>query len=475
MKKISLFIVTIGLLFSCKKAELDLYPYNQIETTQAFNTENDVNLALNGIYQGLRSAGSYYQGSWNIEFEVVSDNLILNQQGRLSQQTFFNWQYTGNGTTGLFGNGYSLIRRANAILENIDKVNSTATFKNNVKGQALAIRALVHFDLTRAYAKTFNNASASDSTVPYIISTDAAQMPSKEPVPGFYAKIVKDLTDAESNIGSANGVGKLSKAAVQGILSKVYLYMGDWDKTISSATSSIGAVPAIGSLSSFSGIWTDASEVGVLFKIKNTLTDNLNTLGVNYYQIVGGGIKSEYNVAWDFYQLFQANDIRKTAYTLQAVYNGTNYNHVVKYAGKSGFPLGVLDAKVLRSAEVLLNRAEAYARKGGAANEALALADVLLLKSNRYTSYTNESLTGQTLLDEIYLQRRLELAFEGDRFFDLKRRNLPVIRSDKGDKADGTGTAATFKKLDAGDFKFNFPLPQSELNFNKNLVQVPGY
>ena len=132
MKKISLFIVTIGLLFSCKKAELDLYPYNQIETTQAFNTENDVNLALNGVYQGLRSAGSYYQGSWNIEFEVVSDNLILNQQGRLSQQTFFNWQYTGNGTTGLFGNGYSLIRRANAIIENIDKVNSTATFKNNV-------------------------------------------------------------------------------------------------------------------------------------------------------------------------------------------------------------------------------------------------------------------------------------------------------------------------------------------------------
>lgn len=475
MKKISLFIVTIGLLVSCKKSELDLYPYNQLETTQAFNTENDVNLALNGIYQGLRSAGSYYQGSWNIEFEVVSDNLILNQQGRLSQQTFFNWQYTGNGTTGLFGNGYSIIRRANAILENIDKVNSTAAFKNNVKGQALAVRAMVHFDLTRAYAKTYNNAVAGDSTVPYIVSTDATQMPSKEPVIGFYNKIVTDLTNAESLIGTTNGVGKISKNAVQGLLSKVYLYMGDWDKTIAAATNSLGASPAIGTLTTFPLIWTDGSEVGVLFKIKNTLTDNLNTLGVNYYQIVGGGIKSEYNVSWDFYQLFQAADIRKTAYTVQSAYNGSTYNHIVKYAGKTGFPAGVLDAKVLRSAEVLLNRAEAYARKGGAANEALALADLQLLKSNRYTGYVNETFAGQALLDEIYLQRRLELAFEGDRFFDLKRRNLPVLRSAKGDKADGTGTAATFTTLAAGDYKFNFPLPQSELNFNKNLTQVKGY
>jgi hypothetical protein len=148
------------------------------------------------------------------------------------------------------------------------------------------------------------------------------------------------------------------------------------------------------------------------------------------------------------------------------------YNHVVKYAGKTGFPVGVLDGKVLRSAEVLLNRAEAYYRSG---NTSAALADLNLLKSNRYSAYTNVTLSGTALLDDILLERRLELAFEGDRFFDLKRRNAGVTRSGKGDKADGTGTAPVFLTLAPGDYKLNFPFPQSELNFNKKLTQVAGY
>ena len=472
MKKISLILFTVVFLAACNKKELDLYPYNQIETTQAFNTTNDVDLALGGVYNGLRAAGSYYQGDWNIAFEVVSDNLVLNQQGRLSQQTFYNWQYTGNGTSGLFGNAYALIRRANAIIENIGKVTATDSYKNNVKAQALAARGLLHFDLSRVYGKTFTNATEKDSTAPYVTSTDATLVPGKMAVKDVYALVVADLTNAEAMIVTSNGVGKISKAAVQGILSKVYLYMGEWDKSIAAATAALGTTPAIGTIATFPSIWTDASEVGVLFKIKNTLTDNSNTLGVNYWQTVGGGIKSEYNVDYDFFQLFQSNDIRKSAYTQTSVYNLVNYNHVIKYAGKTGFPAGVLDGKVLRSAEVLLNRAEANYRKG---LTTAALADLNLLKTNRYTGHTDVSLSGTALLNEILLERRLELAFEGDRFFDLKRRNAGVTRSGKGDKADGTGTAALFLTLPAGDFKFCFPFPQSELNFNKNLTQVAGY
>lgn len=474
MKKISLILFTVVTLAACNKKELDLYPYNQVETTQAFNTTNDVDLALGGVYNGLRTAGSYYQGEWNIAFEVVSDNLILNTTGRLSQQTYFYWLYTGNSTTGLFGNAYSIIRRANAIIENIDKVPGTQTFKNNVKGQALAVRALLHFDLSRVYGKTFLNASVSDSTAPYVTSTDFTLLPGKTAVKDVYNLVVTDLTNAESLIGTSNGTGKISKAAVQGILSKVYLYMGEWDKSIASATAALGTTPAIGSISTFPSIWTDATEEGVLFKIKNTINDNSNTLGVNYFQTVGGGIKSEYNVDYNFFQLFKSNDIRKSTYTYTSAYNSVTYNHVIKYAGKTGFPAGVLDGKVLRSAEVLLNRAEANYNKG---NTAAALADLNLLKSNRYTGHTDVVLSGTALLNEILLERRLELAFEGDRFFDLKRRNAGVTRSGKGDRADGTGTApaSVYLTLAPGDYRFNFPFPQSELNFNKNLTQVAGY
>jgi hypothetical protein len=293
-------------------------------------------------------------------------------------------------------------------------------------------------------------------------------------VKDVYALVVADLTDAEALIGTSNGVGKISKAAVQGILSKVYLYMGEWDKSIAAATAALGSTPAIGTIATFPSIWTDASEVGVLFKIKNTLTDNSNTLGVNYWQSVVGGVKSEYNVDFDFFNLFKSNDVRTATYIQTSAFNAVTYNHVIKYAGKTGFPAGVLDGKVVRSAEVLLNRAEANYRKG---LTTAALADLNLLKTNRYTGHTNVSLSGTALLNEILLERRLELAFEGDRFFDLKRRNAGVTRSGKGDKADGTGTApaSIFLSLAPGDYRFNFPFPQSELNFNKNLTQVAGY
>jgi hypothetical protein len=473
MNKTYVFLGLFAVLMSaCKKDKLELFPYNQVETTQAFNTETDVNLALAGAYSGMRGMGNYKQGEWNIVYEAASDNIILNTQGRLSQQVYHNWQYKGNQTVGLFSQGYNTIRRANAILENVDKVPSTPAFVNNVKGQALVIRALMHFEMTRVYGKTYNLATNADSTLPFITTTDPTILPSKISVKEMYDKIVLDLTTAEPLVGTANGAGRLNRNAVQGILSKVYLYMGDWAKTITSATSALGATPNVANIATFPSIWTDATETSVLFKLKNTLLDNSNTLGVNYYQTVAGGIRSEYNVDYDFYQLFTNTDVRKTAYTLQAAYNGTNYNHVVKYAGKTGFPAGVLDAKVLRTAEVLLNRAEAYYRSN---NEAAALADLVLLKTNRYTGYVAEVLAGTALLDEIMKQRRLELAFEGERFFDLKRWGLAVARSGKGDAADGTGTPSVFQTLPANDYRFNFPFPDGETQVNTNLKQVFGY
>jgi starch-binding outer membrane protein, SusD/RagB family len=85
-------------------------------------------------------------------------------------------------------------------------------------------------------------------------------------------------------------------------------------------------------------------------------------------------------------------------------------------------------------------------------------------------------LSGQALLNEILLQRRLELAFEGDRFWDLKRRNQGIERDAvKGDLANGGGTPYIFTSLPAGDHRWNLPYPQREINFNPNMKQNPDY
>lgn len=479
MKKMKyiVFAALVGIA-SCKKEDLELYPYNQIETTQAFNTEADITLAVNGMYAGLRTSGSYFvNGTWNIIADVLADNLITNKSGpgRGTLLTFGEWRYTGLNTYGLFGGAYGISRRANAILENIDKFTDGA-FKNNAKGEALALRAMVYFDMSRVYAKTYLNASATDSVAPYVTSTDPTILPSKEPVKGFYDKVIADLEQAKGLIGTSNGIFRLNKAAVSGLLSRVYLYKGDWANCITASNDALGATPVVPSRADFPKIWTDETTNGVLFKVRNSKTDNLNAQGVNYYQTVSGERKSEYLVEYNFKQMFTAADIRTTTYIATSNFNAKPYNHVIKYNGRPGDPAGVVDGKALRTAEVLLNRAEAYYRNG---NQTSAKADLVLLKSNRYSSYdatADNALSGQALLDEIYLQRRLELAFEGDRFWDLKRRNLPVTRDGtKGDVADGTGIPFVFTSLPVGDHRFQLPYPVDEINFNTNFKQNPGY
>jgi hypothetical protein len=472
MKKI---LFTVGaalvLLGGCKKSELELFPYNQVETTQAFNTEADVQLAVNGMYAGIRGSATYYTGTWNIFADVLADNLVLNNSGRLSQKPLYEWRYTGESTYGLFGSGYSITRRANAIVENIGKLPKTA-FTDNATGEALAIRAMTYFDMSRVYSKTYTNSTDADLTIPYVTVTDPSITPAKEPVKGFYDKVIADLVQAEGLISASNGVGRLNKAAVAGLLSRVYFYKGDNVNTIAAAGRALGTAPNLPNIATFPAIWTDATEAGVLFKVKITSVDNINTLGVNYFQTVAAGIKSEYTIDYSFFQLFAANDVRKTAYTRTSAFNNVLQNHVIKYLGRVGQPAGVVDGKVIRTAEVLLNRAEAEYF----VNPAAALADLVLLKTNRYTGYVPEVLSGQALLNEIQLQRRLELAFEGDRFFDIKRRNAAIHRDAvHGENADGTGKPPVFPNMEVGDKRFLLPIPQGELNFNKNLTQNPGY
>ena len=126
---------------------------------------------------------------------------------------------------------------------------------------------------------------------------------------------------------------------------------------------------------------------------------------------------------------------------------------------------------MLRIEEVYLNKAEAeYNLSGG------GLASLNKIRSNRYSAFVSTNETGQALYNAIMLERRLELAFEMDRYYTLKRLNLPVVRSaTDGQFADGTGVPAEFTNLPAGDFRWQFPIPQDEIDINSNLQQNLGY
>lgn len=480
MKRILILVLAAAIcLGSCTK-KLDKSPYNSIPDEFAFNTEVDFGNAIKGMYTGmiaLTNLGtpaplpSFYGDTWNLDADVMADNVIVGTAGRGTRTIFHNWQYSGNNTSVLYSDGYVIIRRANAILANLDKLPAGA-FKSNAQGEALAVRALIHFDMARMYCKAYTQAAASDPGLPYVVSLDPTLKPARGTVKELYDKVVADMEAAEPLINTSNGVGRLNKASVAGLLSRIYLYRGEWQKCVDAATRSLALNGNPATITEFPGIWTDATETGVLFKVKIQDNDNL-TPGVNWSQTSGSGTRSEYVVDFAFYQLFQNNDVRKSAYIRTSAFGGFTYNHIAKYFGRATGRANVIDIKILRVAEILLNRAEAYHRLGGAANEALALADLDRLRTNRYTGFSSPGETGTALLDAIYLQRRLELAFESDRFFDLKRRGLGISRSNFGDYADGTGAGYVVKTLAANDPKFQLPIPQTEINVNPNIVQNP--
>lgn len=483
MKKLFLIITITGsaTFFSCKK-QLDLTPFNAVSEKQAYVTQDDFTYAIRGAYQGFRD-GSYWGGSDGGNFlstpDVLADNLVRNQVGRGTQQTSYRWTYAANNawTQGLFPAVYRVVSRANFILKNINNLPASA-FKDNIRGEALAIRAIAHFDLLRVMGKAYATATDADLGVPYVTTVDITALPPRETVKKSYDLVVKDLTDASSIINTSNGVGRIGKGGVYGMLSRVYLYMQQWDNTINAATSALAINPTLATTTNFKNIWLDippddplTSEV--IFKVKVPEQEAINA-GVTYQQTGASGTKSEYVVDYAFYQMFSSTDVRRDAYIKTSSYNGVTYNNVWKYAGRLSGSANRIDLKLLRNGEIYLNRAEAYYNKG---EEALALADLNQLRQNRYTNFdpTTATETGAALGAAIDLQRRLELAFEGQRFFDLKRKGLPVQRSSYGDYANGGGTPAPVLTLPANDNKFTLPVPQAERDLNPNLKQNPGY
>ncbi|RYE20069.1 MAG: RagB/SusD family nutrient uptake outer membrane protein [Sphingobacteriales bacterium] len=477
MKKTYIYALLTLLLTAggCKK-ELTQNPFDGIPTNQAFNTPDDFTNAIRGAYVALRGT-SYYggedAGAMVSTPDVLSDNLVLNQSGRKSQLKFYTFNYVGNDTWELWGNAYKAILRANFLILNLNKLPD-GEFKDNVHGEALAIRALAHFDLLRVYAKSYASANDSDPGVPYVTSVDPMALPARTPLKQAYGLVVADLEGAADLLSEDNDVGRIHKAAAEGLLSRVYLYMGEWQKSIDAATGAIADVPEQNDLAipgEFGNIWLDATEKDVLFKIKTLDADNV-AVGVGYKQSTSEGVIPEYSVDFAFYQLFADDDVRKDSYIGETNYNGIDYYYISKYSGRRTGNADVVDTKVIRMGEVYLNRAEAYYHLN---NEGAALDDLNTLRSHRYTAFDESEAneTGTALGDAIQLQRRLELAFEGSRFFDLKRQNKAIQRSDLGDEADGTGIPASVKTLPANSPLFQLPIPQAEINANPNMKQNP--
>ena len=252
------------------------------------------------------------------------------------------------------------------------------------------------------------------------------------------------------------------------------MYTKDYANAITFASSYIAALP-LATIANFPLIWTDANNSEVAFKLSRT-----SSIGAKLGTLYRGSSASASNIGtvtwkpsdkiWDAYD--KVNDVRFNAYFKDEsllTTAGRASRLIKKYAGSAYGTAAenVADAKVFRTGEMILIRAEARAETGDLAG---AAADLNALRTARITGYAASVFPSKDgLITAIMDERFKELPYEGHRFWDAKRRNLAITRL----AADAPNAAAT--SLTAGNFRFLLPIPNSEIQANALIQQNPGY
>ncbi|ATN06117.1 RagB/SusD family nutrient uptake outer membrane protein [Chryseobacterium indologenes] len=482
--KISLVALTTFVSLTSCDRNLDQISSINEDQDQSMTRAESFRQALDGAYTAFKGSGYYNgdTGSQLIMGDLTTDNLVRTASGRNTNFAASNFEFSSDNsqTTGLYSAAYLAISRTNFVLSYINNGVLSGTQKTNIEAEARGLRAIAHFDIVRAYSQIPTQSAEAKNKIGIYYSEKYSPLNNTASrnltVEQVYDKIIADLLFAADNITQNDAdKGRLNKSAIYGLLSRVNLYKGDYANTIKYGELALGLSPSITAIDNFTRIWKENEGLsritdGVLFQLSNAAAEPNNTVGAAYNQSVPS-LRSEFVVDYDLYTAYAANDIRKTAYFTTSVYSKEKYNHVTKYAGNGG-PANVVPIKYLRSAEVLLNVAEAHYKTGNPA-QALTLLDKL--RKERYSSFTPGTESGQAILDAILKERRLELAFENDRWYTLKRLGLSVQRSGKGDLFDGTGTPAVKQTLAAGSSKWQWPIPITAIQANPNIKQNDDY
>lgn len=458
---------------------LEVNPRLQIDSASALTNETAVNAAVNSVYDALQSTLLYGRDLIALP-EALSDNgRATNKSGRLVPE----WQNQPGAHFANWAQAYYAINQANLILKALPTVTMPQANKDNVEGQCLFLRALLYFDLMRAYAYAPKAIISQQDRggVPIILDgvLDLSQvtLPNRPSIEDNFKQINADLANAITKL-AAVAVSRapfyVTRGAAQALASRVALYAGDWTNANKFATDALASgVGTFQTTAAYVASWRAARNPESMFEINFQTNENIGvntSLQTTYTTLVAVGnrtqtggfgdlvptaglladMESEKNAAG------QTLDVRRQLYELGTAGRGTAEIETTKFLGKNG-QVNLDNIPVIRISEMYLNRAEAYFNLQ---NETDALKDLNVIRMRAGLPEAKD-LTGAALLTEILKQRRIELAFEGHRFFDLKRLGRTITKAPAN--------------LEFTDFKVLARIPVGEIAINPNLRQNFGY
>lgn len=363
------------------------------------------------------------------------------------QPAMFQWGAGVGASASDYYKFFERIKGCNAVLNYIDGSIGTQAERDQVKAEALAVRAFHYFWLVNLYGEPYNyNKTALG--VPLKLDVDVSEKGlARSTVEKVYEQILGDLNASAKLFEKYNvviGNYKINLPAVKILLSRVYLYMERWEEAAAAATDAIRVGGSLTDLTQFDG----------------TKLVHMNTYDISEVTWIYGNNIAGPEGFWfseDLVKAFSADDKRLDIYIIVS-----GSSHIANKNQATYEP-----GQTLRIAEAYLNRAEAYARMTGKQSDAMS--DLNTLRAHRITGYQNTTIAdANELLDAIRLERRKELCYEGHRWFDLRRYGMPAIKHVF--KADQDSPVLTYT-LKEKDPMYTLPLPASVTDKNTSLEQ----
>lgn len=432
---------------ACKKLIEVGVPKTQLTPTQAFSNDQSAVAVISNIYAEFNAK---IDGNFTPLLGLYADELLTTSSESRNLE-YYNGLVSiqNSGNLNIWESLYSVIYQSNALLENIEispQISETA--RSQLKGEALFLRALAFFYLTNIYGD-----------VPALITTQVAltSLSYRDSTARIYLQIVSDLTQAKSLLSESypnSDKVRANKWTAIALLSRVYLYQGNWQMADSESSTIIN-----------SGIYTPLDNIKDVFKKNSTeailqfwTTDGFTRegslfipqeLSIPTYALTSGLMNS-----------FESGDFRKLNWTDSIVSGAETYYYPFKYKNRSSVT-GISQEylTMFRLSEQYLIRAEARAQQNNI-NEALEDLNMIRERAGLSDIYISDKLT---LLAQIAHERRVELFCEwGHRFFDLKR--YGIINQTLSPLKTNWSTISAL-----------LPIPEYELLNNPNLTQNPGY
>ena len=502
MKKTIFIIIVILSVSSCSNDFLNLEPISEMSTDGFYKTEDDINQAVMSAYAGLRAPserGAIYIG------EVRSDNTTFSwvpgdSQHMVSIDNFNDVLLADNNNVLPFWNNvYTVIMRCNVVLDHIDDVEFTnQDMRNQYIGEAKFVRALMYFWLVQ----TFGGVPKVEAE----ITVEEAYKLGRSSVDEIYDLIVNDLKDAETNLPDSynvDDIGRVTNGGAKGLLAKVYITMAGYplEKGVEyyalaeTKAYEVIQMPQYSLVADYNSLWdlSDENSTESLFEIqyKKGGTSTGSTWSNDFAprfsdkEVVLVGDKSGFNAPTiDMSNAYEAGDPRKFIsmrdyYISDATGEQMNVKYVMKY---NDISFGGSDNDnnwiELRLADIYLLYAEALVREGKNPDDALLYLNKIRERARNSTGGNGDVLpdykdfnSTEDFLLAIEHERRVELAFENHRWFDLVRtKRAQTVMSHEQEIENG------FNPSSWNDNMLLFPIPQQVILSNPELItQNPGY